>query len=329
MAKIDIIVPCYNYGRFLSSCVSSILEQSIHDLRVLIIDDASLDDTLAAARKLAEADLRVDVISHSQNWGHIRTYNEGIAWASADYFMLLSADDLLVPGALERAVSILDAHPDVVLTYGGSINLEQGRPLPDAGEQSDYTWTWQEGLHLINAYCSSGLNFIVTPTVITRTCIQKAIGDYRPYLPHTGDMEMWLRFAANGAVARINAVQAIYRRHSSNMSGSYLIDYQERKEAFDSFFFGGYADHLPSAQTLQAKADRILAERAFCTGLAHLCQGNVTNGRRLLQFAINLRPGLRYWPPIGYIAQKPDLYKRVVRLFRDSLENFFERNRQK
>src|SRR5689334_16159119 len=108
MAKVDIVVPCYNYGLFLEGCVRSVLEQSFGDLRVLIIDDASSDDSASAAQRLVHADPRVSVISHPENWGHIATYNQGIEWASSDYFLLLSADDLLVSGALERAVQVMD-----------------------------------------------------------------------------------------------------------------------------------------------------------------------------------------------------------------------------
>ena len=115
MANVDVVVPCYNYGRFLESCVRSVLEQSLTNVRVLIIDDASSDDSLAIATKLAEEDRRVSVISHAENWGHILTYNQGIEWACADYFLLLSADDFLLPGALARAATILDGNPDVVL----------------------------------------------------------------------------------------------------------------------------------------------------------------------------------------------------------------------
>src|SRR3954464_13492345 len=108
MAKIDIVVPCYNYGRFLQTCVASIVTQSMADLRVLIIDDASSDDSLRAARILAQGDRRVAVVTHERNHGHIETYNEGIAWATGDYFLLLSADDVLVPGALQRATEVMD-----------------------------------------------------------------------------------------------------------------------------------------------------------------------------------------------------------------------------
>src|SRR5437870_3252196 len=100
MAKVDIVIPCYNYARYLEVCLRSVTNQSLQDLRVLIIDDASSDGSLLTARKLAQSDPRIEVAAHRENWGHIRTYNQGIEWASADYFLLLSADDLLAPGAL-------------------------------------------------------------------------------------------------------------------------------------------------------------------------------------------------------------------------------------
>src|SRR5664279_4812688 len=101
MAKIDVVIPCYNYGRFLEECVRSVLDQPIKDVRVLIIDDASSDNSLSVAEMLSKADPRVSVIAHAANRGHILIYNEGlIDWASAEYSLLLSADDLLTEGAL-------------------------------------------------------------------------------------------------------------------------------------------------------------------------------------------------------------------------------------
>lgn len=308
MAKVDIFVPCYNYGRFLPACVGSILGQSIADLRVLIIDDASSDDTHAVATRLAEADPRVAIISHEHNWGHIRTYNEGIEWACAEYVMLLSADDLLAPSALERATAILDAHPDVVLTHGDCIDWMDDLPFPEINSKRGYTWTRQD---LIRESCAAGKNLVKTPTVIARTSVQKAVGGYRPNLPHTGDMEMWLRLAANGSVARIHSVQAVYRLHSTNMSHSYCRDYCQLKDAFDSFF-AEYADRFSDSRSLRQQADHAVAETAFWTGMAELSRGRFDSGRRLLRFAIDLRPRLRYWPPVARLLKTPDLNKRAA-----------------
>ena len=62
MSRVDVVIPCYNYGQFLADCVSGALDdQPGVDVRVLIIDDASQDDSAEIARKLAAADDRIEV----------------------------------------------------------------------------------------------------------------------------------------------------------------------------------------------------------------------------------------------------------------------------
>src|SRR5207245_10444433 len=103
MRRVDVIVPCYNYGRFLPSCINSVLSQEGVEVRVLILDDASTDGSGDVAEELAEQDRRVTVRRHRTNRGHIATYNEGIEWVAGDYTLLLSADDMPTDGALGRA----------------------------------------------------------------------------------------------------------------------------------------------------------------------------------------------------------------------------------
>src|ERR1700757_580521 len=124
MSSVDVIVPCYGYGHYLETCVESVLTQPITDLRVLILDDASPDDTAEVSTELVRKDSRVTFTRHIKNKGHIATYNEGIEWASSDYMLLLSADDYLMPGALRRASDLMDAHPEVGFTFGRAIDLK-------------------------------------------------------------------------------------------------------------------------------------------------------------------------------------------------------------
>ena len=97
MASVSVVIPCYNYGHLLDDAVTSVLDdQEGIDVRVLIIDDASHDDSADVARKIADRDPRVEVIVHTANRGHIATYNEGLLeWADGDYSVLMSADDRL------------------------------------------------------------------------------------------------------------------------------------------------------------------------------------------------------------------------------------------
>src|SRR4051812_34079681 len=135
MSRVDVVIPCYNYARFLRECVQSVLDQDGVDVRVLIIDDCSSDETQALGAQLASSDSRVEFRRHATNQGHIQTYNEGLLeWASGDYVLLLSADDMLVQGALHRAASLMDANPDVSFTYGRAITTEHPRfAVSDAG----------------------------------------------------------------------------------------------------------------------------------------------------------------------------------------------------
>ena len=325
MSTVDVAIPCYNYGRYLERCVESVLDQGLSDVRVMIIDDASTDDLLKVAKKLSRSDSRVDVISHSDNLGHIETYNEGIAWASSDYFVLLSADDLLVPGSLERAVAIMDSNPDIGLTYGKFVYWHDHLPVPEVGREDQYTWARQ---NFIFDSCASGFNLVCSPTVVTRTASQKAIGGYNRSLPHTADMAMWLRFAAEVSVAMIDAVQAIYRIHSSNMHSPYakeiLSDYQERKRAFDDFF-EEYRDTRAGAEAMRGKVHRVLARQAYWSGVARLCKGRVQSGLALLEFAFDLDPRLKYCPPLVQLFMTPSLGKRIGSTFEEAVSGLISR----
>lgn len=221
MNGVDVVVPCYNYARFLSRCVDSIVSQVGVDVRVLIIDDASSDDTPIVGRALAERDSRITFRRHSSNRGHIATYNEGLLdWAAAKYSALLSADDMLAHGALARAAKVMNDNDDVVMTYGMALILQDDEnpktttPEVVAGSQVI------PGARFVERVCAAG-NVVPTPCAVVRTDVQKELGGYREDLPHSGDMEMWLRFACRGSIGVVRAVQGFYRLHDANMSASY------------------------------------------------------------------------------------------------------------
>ncbi|MFC3694916.1 glycosyltransferase [Chenggangzhangella methanolivorans] len=323
MAVVDIAIPCYRYGRFLRECVGSILAQSMNDVRVLIIDDASPDDSADVARELAASDPRVEALVHRENRGHIATYNEGIAWATAPYFLSLSADDYLAPGALERAAALMDARPEVVLTYGACETARPDEPAPALrDDRVDPSWRVRPGRDFVKEHCEQIRNLVPTPTAIVRTKTQKAIGGYLPSLPHAGDMEMWLRFAAHGDVADTPVPQAVYRLHGANMSADYyrnvLIDYAQRADAFDTFF-GSDGRLLEDAEALRALARRRLAAAAFWTGVAQWCRGRRQTGADVLGFGLRLNPAMRTAPPFGHLMRLERVDRRLKSVFSDMI----------
>jgi glycosyltransferase involved in cell wall biosynthesis len=235
-------------------------------VRVLIIDDASSDDTATIGERLAVMDARVEFRRHVDNKGHIATYNEGLLqWATAKYVVLLSADDLLTPGSLHRAAQIMDRDETIGMVYGRVVWFERNTDIPRiTGNGKGYS-QWS-GNHWLERRCRTGHNVISSPEVVVRRSVQRQVGGYREDLPHAGDLEMWLRIAAVSNVAYVRGVpQACYRVHRASMARTQyrgkLADLEQRKAAFDAFF-ERYVG-VPNSISLHRLANRALAREAI------------------------------------------------------------------
>jgi len=294
---VDVIVPCYRYAHYLRECVVSVLSQTDVNVRVLIIDDASPDNTAEVAADLVKEDTRVIFRRHNFNQGHIATYNEGIDWASsADYLLLLSADDYLLPGALSQAVALMDDHPEVGFTFGKALILyENNNEKLRVPGRDKKKWRIISGLDFI--WLNGSGNVVSTPTAIVRAKLQKKLGGYRPELPHTGDMEMWLRLAANGSVGIIDEYQAVQRRHANNMSLLYRVDtklpdLRQRKAAIDCFL-ETCSHNFDSVSKLRNKLYCSLAYDVLGYARDAFDRGEMQAVDALTEFALEVSPEVR------------------------------------
>jgi glycosyltransferase involved in cell wall biosynthesis len=270
------------------------LTQSHGDLRVTIIDDASTDDSPDIAASLAAEDGRVTVRRHPRNHGHIATYNEGIELATADYMLILSADDFLLPGAVARAVAVLDGRADVGLAHGLWDFYHAGDALPPpASGPADFTVA--DRAALIEGLARS--NTIATATAVVRTTVQKALGGYRYDLPHAGDLEMWLRFALRSKVAEIRVAQAMYRRHGDNMSLRYDVE-ADLTQCIASFrlHYDEMRSGLHDGAAVEGRVRRILAARATRQAFRALRRARAGRFLRLMRMAL---AEARRPPPAG------------------------------
>jgi glycosyltransferase involved in cell wall biosynthesis len=266
MSSISIVIPCYNYGHFLRDCVASALDgQPGVDIRVLVIDDASPDGSAQVAKQIAADDPRVEVVAHAENAGHLATYNEGLLnWADGDYTVLLSADDRLAPGALSRAAGLLDAHPRVGFAYGHPIHFKDGTPLPQARTEM-HGWSIWPGHWWLARRFREANGCITSPEVVMRTSVLKEVGGFDARLPHTGDIELWMRMAALADVGYIRgADQAYYRLHEHNMSKSrdLLVNLEHRRRAYDAVL-ERCREALPDPARLSDAVHRRLANEAL------------------------------------------------------------------
>jgi glycosyltransferase involved in cell wall biosynthesis len=296
--RVSVVVPCHNYGRFLRDCVESVLVQRTVDVDVLIVNDASTDDSAATAEALAAGDERVRVHHNPVNLGHIASYNVGFSLVTGEFVMLLSADDLLVPGALARAVALLEAHPSVGFAYGWSVPFHQA-PLPPARTRTR-SWSIWSGTGWVADRCRRGCNVIRSSDAVVRRSVLDQVGGYREDLPHSGDFEWWMRAALAADVGMVcGADQIYYRLHGRNMSrtayAGALVNLREAQRAFDAALAGGGEARVAMRQL----AHRTLARQAVEFAIAEQLAGNPEGlAARYAEFAATVDPavaGAREW----------------------------------
>ena len=332
---IDVVIPCYRYGRYLEQCVESVLNQHDVQPRILIIDDFSPDDSAKVASDISRRHANVQSHLHSSNKGHIATYNEGIEWASSEFFLLLSADDYLLPGSLGRAARLLSEHPEAGFAFGCAMvlgddgTIEPLNPMSNASPGETRILARHAFIEL-----SGATNIVPTPTAVVRTELQKRAGGYREDLPHSGDMEMWMRLSTHAPVGFINDDQAVYRRHSSNMSLIYtghniLRDFSQRRKAIEMVFEA--KPPIPNATAIESGLFRDLASKAIGQASAVFKQGNADLSRELRRFALEVSPNAwksRQWAKLSLIRLVGLPNWRAINAVRGYLAPFWSRLQQ-
>ena len=129
---VSIIMPTYNYGRFIADAIGSIMRQTVQDFELIVVDDGSTDDTQAILARMAEP--RMTVI-RQENAGTPAARNRGRSVMRGAYLSWLDADDIWRPNFLERHLAVLESEPELGFTFANFVRTEDGALLP--GTQFD------------------------------------------------------------------------------------------------------------------------------------------------------------------------------------------------
>jgi hypothetical protein len=159
----------------------------------------------------------------------------------------------------------MEAEPAVGLVYGHPMTFSDQPPADIPTKVKGWTvWT---GAEWLARRCRDGDNCIINPEVVMRTSVQHTIGGYDPALPHSGDLEMWLRAAAHADIGRVNgAIQGFYRVHGNSMQhtiyAGHVNDLEGRLDAFRKVLVAPGA-RVARGEELFATARQALAHSAL------------------------------------------------------------------
>ncbi|WP_179396211.1 glycosyltransferase family 2 protein [Lacticaseibacillus absianus] len=127
---VSVIVPIYNLAPYLARSLDSLIKQDYAALEIILIDDASTDDSAAAIRALADQDARVVPVFLPANGGVSAARNAGLDVASGQYVAFMDGDDWLEPHTIATFVAALERGPYDLVTSSFYIDAPQPRPLP-------------------------------------------------------------------------------------------------------------------------------------------------------------------------------------------------------
>jgi hypothetical protein len=194
----------YNGEEFLPEAIESVLAQTLADFELIVIDDGSTDSTPQILASCAARDSRI-VVHRQVNHGRAAALNRGVALTTAPLIARLDADDLAMPGRLERQREFLAEHESIAVV-GGAVMFIDGNGRPFARWQYPLTDT---EIRDALAYTTP----IAHPAVMLRKDVFQAVGGYRSIFGDADDVDLWLRIAERHELANVRELAISYRVH--------------------------------------------------------------------------------------------------------------------
>ena len=210
--RISVLVPTYNYARYLPEAIESVLAQDFRDFELLIVDDCSADNTAEIVRPFCARDPRVRFAVNAVNLGMVNNWNHCLRQARGQYIKFLFGDDKLChPQALGKMAALLERHPSAVLAASARTILD---------EHSNVVDIWRplaEGCHngrKIIAAClmQNGENLVGEPSAVLFRQADAGRG-FDPQYRQIVDLEMWFRLLERGDLAYTREPLCGFRRH--------------------------------------------------------------------------------------------------------------------
>lgn len=287
MPDVSIVIPCHNYAGYLPACLESVRNQQLDaaSLEVIVIDDASTDDTWKVLRGYSDWPA-LRAYREESNLGYVAVYRRGMSLARGRALVPLDADDLVVGrDAVRRQLALLDAHPSVAFVHsayheidGSGRTIGERHPERSSGIRPGRS-TFRRLLHG---------NFVQHSGTLIRREAYEAVGGYNERLTNSIDWDLWLRLAKTNDVAYIDEPLYAYRLHPSNMHKR--VSQPSSHERILAEIFG-----VIDSATLdepRAERDRAYAEAHAMTATFLFAEFRFASGIERLRRAVATDPGI-------------------------------------
>lgn len=187
---VSVICLCYNQSRFVAEAIQSVLQQTYSNIQLIVVDDASTDDSVAVIHRTISSFSEVQFYSLPENVGYCKAFNFGYQYAKGEFIIDLAADDVLLPDRIQEGVA---AFANMDETY--ALNF------------TDASWMDEQGKHVYfhsNRFAHDSIPqgdvyenlitryFICSPTMMFRKALMEKLNGYDETLAYE-DFDLWIR----------------------------------------------------------------------------------------------------------------------------------------
>jgi hypothetical protein len=276
--RVSVCIPAYNYARYLPAAIDSVLAQEFGDYELVVVDNASQDDTPAVLARYGE---RIRAHRNERNVGLFGNFARCLELARGELVKFLSADDWLHPAFLAEGVALMDRHPSAAIVSGPGFFVDGDGRVYGMGTTGVFEPGLVPGPVALRAQADL-LNVIGMPsnTLLRRAAVETAGGFDERFAP-AADVHLWGKLLARHDLAWLARPRCYLRVHSAK-AHDYGLDPSE--STFLAWEALGREVGPPIDPALVARAVGAEAERSLLYVVAHLLAGRPGAARRILAF---------------------------------------------
>jgi glycosyltransferase involved in cell wall biosynthesis/polysaccharide pyruvyl transferase WcaK-like protein/MoaA/NifB/PqqE/SkfB family radical SAM enzyme len=214
--RISVIIPCYNYAKYLREAVESVIAQTFQDFEIIIINDGSTDNTKEVAESLIAKypNYPIRLINQENSGQPAISRNRGILEANGEYILCLDADDMILPTMLEKCLNILEQDRSIAIAYTDRQDFDGVNQIVRA---KNYDFSQLKYANHIS-YCA-----------LFRREVWDKVGGYRTNIKGCEDWDFWVAAGSRGYFGRrIPEPLFKYRRHDTGVFQEVLGNYNTK-----------------------------------------------------------------------------------------------------
>lgn len=285
MAKVSVIVPNYNYSRFLDQRLGSIEQQTFTDCEFILLDDASTDDSLQVLESFAEKH-RCPLICNAQNSGNVfKQWNKGLGLATGKYVWIAEADDYADHRFLETLVGRLEQNPQCGLAYCNSLRVDENNIILELVRPTLFGIDLERWQHdFVNSGHEECFRYLLrentipnASAVVFKRELYEAVGKVDESLKGGGDWKFWASLLQRSDLAFVAEPLNYFRVHKNTTRARARVWAASLPESFEVMKYIASSMDVPRyamedlhARLATAMLVALLSERPTFSEMAHV-----------------------------------------------------------